>query len=350
VLGKQSPSDVQVLNEVQERISQLLPATWIAEPSTKAAGWADLAFDLRGPDGSSGRMVILAKSAVEPKQVPDLVAQMNELVGEPVLAAPFLSKRAREQLEAMNANYIDLAGNALIRLDQPALYIRTTGEDKSPWSTRRTGRTLRGPKAARIVRLLCDTGDSWPNVSQIAEQTNTDAGYVSRVLDVLEREALIERLPRGPIRRVAWEGLIRRWIEDYGVLRTNTYASFLDPRELTRLPGRFERVTLRYALTGSFAASFVSLIAPPRLLMAYVDEPTSIANLLSLKPTTSSPNVILLRPFDPLIYERQVRRDGIRCVAMSQLAADLLTGPGRMPEEGDAILNWMRANESTWRK
>jgi hypothetical protein len=36
-------------------------------------------------------------------------------------------------------------------------------------------------------------------------------------------------------------------------------------------------------------------------------------------------------------------------VAPSQAVADLLTGPGRNPSEGEELLDWMRKNEGVWR-
>ena len=36
--------------------------------------------------------------------------------------------------------------------------------------------------------------------------------------------------------------------------------------------------------------------------------------------------------------------------APSQVAVDLLTGPGRNPAEGQALLDWMENHECTWRK
>jgi len=349
MLGRNAPSDVEVLNSAQERLSKLLPPDWTARVDAGKEAWADFVLNVRAPDGSTGKLLVQAKAEIEPKQAKALAARLRIEPGTSVVAAPFLSKRTRDELELLGVGYIDLVGNAFLKLDRPALYVRTSGEEKNPWIGRRTGRTLRGPKAARIVRLLCDSAESM-NVSQIAERTKTDTGYVSRILDVLEADALIERASRGPVQKVAWEGLIRRWTYDYNVLKSNSYATFLDPRELSRLPARFERVTLRYAFTGSFAAYSVAQVATPRLLMAYVDEPSRIANDLSLKPTTAAPNVILLRPFDQVVYERSVVRRGVRCVAMSQLAADLLTGPGRMPEEAEAVLAWMRTNEGLWRK
>ena len=60
-------------------------------------------------------------------------------------------------------------------------------------------------------------------------------------------------------------------------------------------------------------------------------------------------NVILAEPHDPVVFERTIMRDELRVVSPSQLAADLLTGPGREPSQGNELLTWMRANEDRWR-
>lgn len=39
-----------------------------------------------------------------------------------------------------------------------------------------------------------------------------------------------------------------------------------------------------------------------------------------------------------------------RTLRNSQVAVDLLTGPGRNPAEGQALLDWMEINERAWRK
>jgi DNA-directed RNA polymerase specialized sigma24 family protein len=49
-------------------------------------------------------------------------------------------------------------------------------------------------------------------------------------------------------------------------------------------------------------------------------------------------NVMLLVPFDDVVFERTSKRDGLTVVALSQLAVDLLTSPGRGPSEAEAIL------------
>lgn len=350
MLGSRLPSDSELVGWARQRIAELLPDTWAAEslPAESGTRLPDLSFTIRAPDGTTGRLVVEAKSQSDPKQAQAAIARLKRYGASAVLVAPFLSRRTRDVLEDAAVGYADMTGNVLLRMDRPSLYVRTSGQERNPWLGGRRGRTLRGPKAGRVVRLLCDTAPQL-SVGQIAEQTGTDTGYVSRVLDVLERDALIERAGRGPIQRVAWEGLIRRWAEDYKVVKANSSFSYLDPRDLSRLPVRFGKATPRYAITGSFAASFATQVAPPRLLMAYVDDPAVVAESLSLRPTTIGVNVILLRPFDAVVFDRSSQRDGITYVAMSQLAADLLTGPGRMPEEADEVLAWMRTNERRWR-
>ena len=59
--------------------------------------------------------------------------------------------------------------------------------------------------------------------------------------------------------------------------------------------------------------------------------------------------MVILEPLDPVVFDRAVDRDGLRCVAPSQLAADLLTGPGREPSQGEHVLTWMEKNEHVWR-
>ena len=35
--------------------------------------------------------------------------------------------------------------------------------------------------------------------------------------------------------------------------------------------------------------------------------------------------------------------------SLAQVAIDCLTGFGRMPSEGEALIKWMQSNESQWR-
>ena len=58
---------------------------------------------------------------------------------------------------------------------------------------------------------------------------------------------------------------------------------------------------------------------------------------------------MLLRPFDEVVWERTTVADGVSYVSPSQVAVDCLTGNGRMPSEGEALMTWMVENEAEWR-
>lgn len=75
-----------------------------------------------------------------------------------------------------------------------------------------------------------------------------------------------------------------------------------------------------------------------------------MASDLGLAPTDSGANVFLVEPFSPVLMQRTETRDGLRCAALSQVAADLLTSPGRGPSEGEDLIAWMRENEDAWRQ
>jgi hypothetical protein len=105
----------------------------------------------------------------------------------------------------------------------------------------------------------------------------------------------------------------------------------------------------RIAVTGSFAAVRLAPVAGPALLIAYTSDPGAFATQLNLLPTDRGANVVLLRPFDVAVWERTTEAKGVNYVAVSQVVVDCLTGNGRMPSEGEALLEWMEANESRWR-
>jgi len=86
----------------------------------------------------------------------------------------------------------------------------------------------------------------------------------------------------------------------------------------------------------------------PRLALAYVEEPRVAAEALELHVADRG-NVLLAAPFDPVVFDRTWSEEGVTCVALSQIAADLLTSPGRGPCEGAELIDWMRKNERRWR-
>jgi hypothetical protein len=59
---------------------------------------------------------------------------------------------------------------------------------------------------------------------------------------------------------------------------------------------------------------------------------------------------VLIAPGSDVAFER-TWVDGSRTyAALSQVAADLLTSPGRGPSEGEALIEWMEENVDAWRR
>lgn len=341
-----------MISEAIKNLARRLPPSWRVtrlgdEESARRS--VDAVFTLSAPKGAALTFVVEAKSRIDPRDVSSLATQLRTDTGAiPVVISTFLSPRTRERLEAVGLNYLDLAGNIRLVADRPGLFIYERSADKNPWREERPARSLKGAKAGRIVRALCDFLPPL-GVRDLAKRAGADPGYVSRTLALLDREDLIRRSPRGPITYVDWQGLIRRWAQDYSLLRPKRTESYLEPRGLPILLGKLAKADFRYAVTGSFAASKIAPVASPRLLSCYVDDRQQAAKDLDLRPAEVGANVILVQPFDPVVYERSWEREGVKFAALSQVAADLETGPGRGPAEADALMKWMADHENAWR-
>lgn len=336
-----------------------LPESWEVGPTARAErkvgdAKADAAVDLRAPNGVYTTMVVEVKRSLGPRDVDRLFTGIGKtlrtLAGNiPILlVAPWISQRTQEMLAAEGMNYLDLTGNALVRLDNPTVYIETQGASKDPAPSPRGKARVQGPKAGRLIRLLVDVRPPY-GVRELAASADLANSYVSRVLDTLDDEALIERFGRGRVKSVDGQRLIQRWVETYDVFRSNKAQRYLAPAGASSALDQLRTVGTRSAVTGSFAAGRIAPVAAPALLAVYVDDPRAVVDALRLIPADQGANVALLNPFDPVVWERASLVDGLTYVAPSQAAADCLTGNGRMPAEGEALLQWMTENESLWR-
>lgn len=349
-----------LLEAALDWLRERAPADWSFTQSNRpelanGAGRVDAAIEIGAP-GMGATIAVEAKRSLEPREVGSLFGSVGRTIRAlspniPVLVvAPWLSPRTRDLLASEGLNYLDLTGNALVRLDRPALFIQTQGADRDPSPVPRGKARLRGPKAGRLIRFLADVRPPY-GVRELAQATGLAPGYVSRLLNALDDEALIDRSKRGSVVSADVGGLLRRWAESYDVFRSNGTATFLAPggaAEALRGLAELDPASLA-SVTGSFAAVRLAPVAAPALLALYCDDTESVARALDLIPADQGSNVVLLQPFDSVIWEGNVREAGIRYVAASQAAVDCLTGNGRMPAEGDALLNWMLENETHWR-
>lgn len=133
-------------------------------------------------------------------------------------------------------------------------------------------------------------------------------------------------------------------------VRSDVVRSFLLPQGVERVrPALASARELRYVLTGSLAAQSFAPYASPRLAMIYVDDVAEAAERLDLRPVERGANVLLAARREDVAFLRARTLEGVVTAAPSQIAVDLLSGPGRSPSEGQAVLDWMESHEREWR-
>ena len=355
--NQQPPTGMQVERQIERLLAERIPSGWSlqARRTEALAGRyrVDLLAEIASPAGESAILAVEIKRNLEPRDVLQAVEQISMIAADalpralPVVAAPYLSPRARALLRDRGVGYLDTTGNVRIEVSTPGLFISTDGADHDPWPRDHKLRSLRGRGAARAMRAIIDTPPPY-GVRELAQSTGASAPTLSRVLDLLEREAIVTRA-RGAVSTVDWLGAIRRWAEDYDQTDSNTPTTVLEPRGLPALEKKLRATKFEYATTGALAAQRFDPIAPARLAAVYVTDAIQAIDRLDLRESEAGANVVLLEPLDPVVFDRTVERNGLRCVAPSQLAVDLLTGPGREPSQGEQMLKWMEKNEHVWR-
>ncbi|MFE2337297.1 helix-turn-helix domain-containing protein [Streptomyces coelicoflavus] len=349
-----------------ERLRGLFGEGWAVEAvpgfQQDSSDWhTDRMLEIRATDmGSVVRYVVDLKSSLTPRTVDTellgklrLVRQVNSFTSLLVMA-PWVSLKTQELLRAHGISYLDLTHNVWIRADRPAIFIYTEGQTRAPRTASQSSSavTLSGSKAERLVRILADVRPPY-RASDLAQATGLSLAYVSRLLGALEDQLLIRRDGR-TIRTVNWQGMLRARAEHSNLLNLNPYSGFIAPNGTNYLLDQLnDPFVSRHllAITGSYAAREVAPLSVGGQLMIYIrpdhfsDELVDHLGLLEVKQQA---DVLFLDAHDSVVFRRSRLVDGLRHVALSQLALDCLSGPGRLPAEGEAVLERMAADEQ-WR-
>jgi hypothetical protein len=355
-----------VLRVALSLLRDRLPSGWEMTESLEVplgGRRADALLELVAPDGTGLTLVVECKRLLVPRDLPAVLAQLDNLraaVDGPVgsmVVARYLPASVRARLDEAGVSYADATGNLRVVASRPAVFLRDRGADKDPW--RGPGRplgTLNGVPAGRVVRALADFAPPM-SMRQLVDRSRASTGAAYRVVDFLTDQALITRDDEGRVTGVDWRAMLQRWSQDYAFGGTSTGAPaagqgrFLYPRGLPALEAAIAaQAGPRYVVTGTMAASRWAAYAPPRLAMIYVDDPDRAMHAWGLRPVDAGANVLLAVPDSDDVYTRTVDRDGLTLAAPTQVAVDLITGPGRNPSEAEYLLDWMAAHESDWRQ
>ena len=321
---------------------------------------------ITAPDNARVIVLVECKGVIVPRDVARVAEQLaaysaaavarGTQVGGAVLAAPFVSPTTRARLAERGLGWFDLTGNLRVGLDRPAVFLDREGADRSEFRdpADRLLKSLRGPAAAKVVLQLCET--SLPvGVRDLAGRAEVGAATSARVLELLDREAVVTRDETGVVTAVRKRPLLDLWVRDYGVMTSNEVVATLDPRGLSHALTALSFVNTRVVVTGSAAAraylpADVTPVSPLVSLSLYAEEPVELMDQLGLRTVERGTNVLVLRPYDDSVYARSRRLEGIDYAAPAQVVADLLTGPGRSTEEAEQLMTAFESNEPGWER
>lgn len=323
-------------------LNSILPPGWSLKVLDRSSTGGEV--QLSTSYGLSGTLSVLVREGLTPRAVAGLPVPEEPAI----VAASWLSPRTRELLVETGYGYIDQTGNAKVTVGQPGLVVYTDGARRDPSPKPVPEPNIRGPRAWALLRTLAEVLPPY-GVGELANAIGADPGYVSRLLEAISDELLISRKPRRPVERVEWQPVLRQMAKSYSLLRSNETSYWIasaGPDQLLKDLARSR--TPGWAVTGSFGAAPLVSVAPPEIAVVYTDDPEFIANLAKLQPVRTGGNVVIARPYDQIVFRRTWNRDGITYASPAQIAVDCLTGPGRMPAEGDALLEWMDPRAPSW--
>ena len=315
------------------------------------------------PGGQQVVMIVEAKSSLTPSDAARAVGPRLELArqrrggGAVVLViSPWLSPQTRRVLEEQGLGYLDLTGNVSISIDDPVVRIRTDGDQRDPRPPSRGRRGLSGPRAGRLVRELVDFREP-RRAAELAKATGISESYLSRLLELLAEEALIRR-SKHVITKIDWQALLRSRAKTYQLMKANHVWPAITRIGLDRTLSALRSNEIRHQVlaTGSFAARGFAPMTVGGALMLYIPPGPRVVDEVAhdlglLKVDQTSVEVLLLQPMSEGAMDRPhpERVDDVPIVGLSQLVLDCLSGPGRLPAEGEALLEWMTNHEDEWR-
>ncbi len=346
----------ELLDAAIDLLTRRLPGNWTVEKASLGGDPEPCDLIIKGPQLSNQATVLVeARPDVSPRDVQLLMGgpwrRWRKQTGNyPILViAPYVGPKVRQMLAEESVGYLDLTGNIRIALDQAGVFIDAQGAQRDPSATK-SRRGLRGAKVGAVVRVLVDAVPPYTG-AEIAKAANVNEGYVSRILETLGDEGLIERESPGPVVGVDWSAVLRRRAQVLDLFRPTGSFRYV-ARQGAR--GLVEQLATHGpeaapTITGSFAAARLAPVAAPTLLVMYTMSPRDLEQELDLLPAETGADVVLVRPDNEVVFARAVRDSGLLWAAPSQVAMDCLAGGGRMPAEGDAVIEWMRENEIAWR-
>ena len=342
-MSKGSPGSTDVLSAAQH----LFPSARVdvLDDAQAGARRADHVLSV-ALAGQSLDLLVEFKSALSEARLREaaellLVRQGQEPSAWWVLAAPFFSPSRQDVLRGLGVPFFDLAGNAWLVGD--AVHVDRRGF-ANLFVEARGSRNPFSDKASLVLRALIEGGPR-RGIRAIAGEVDLSPGYVSKVVQELERRGYAARLGDGiALRRgeellVDWAAAYRRRavdVREYSVPAPSAEAVM---EALRRGCGEIRD---EYALTLQAGARLVHPLAEFDSVEAYVrsgEAGDALADALGAREVERGANLRLSEPYYRVSAFYGVRIvDELPVVSDLQLWLDLYDYPLRGREQAERIL------------
>lgn len=334
-------------SSVRARAAQLVPR-WLED-------WTGLPVRRRelgtGPDepdlclewGEHG-VIAEVRSGARTAQVASGLEALRRLGAERphalrLLIVPKMGPAGEARCRAADVAWVDLAGNAEIRVQGAAVHRRGEEGPSEPQS-----RNPFSPKASALTRELLQQPHRWVRQEDLVDRLSLDRGYVSRICRELDRHELTERDSQGRLRPRDPLLLLDAWREEYRPLRGHTEHGYVAARSgaavLQRVADALESSwSLTHAVTGLAAAWLWTQHVSFGRSRIYVLMPLTSEQRehIGFQGVDKGGNVDFIVPADEGVVEGAVLRKGARCVSRVQAYLDLKGEAERAAEAAEEL-------------
>ena len=340
-------------------VETALPLAWSLSTKTTTPPF-DATMSITAPTGQQAEIAVAVKrwTTAPTSAVAGVLSQLQARTPMPVLlATDYTNRPLREACETLGINYVDETGWVFLRLDAPAIFIRTDGgsERAAPRVASEVIR-LNGIAVSRTIRALLEVNPPI-GVRDLASRARVRSpGSVSKLLPTLAAADAIARDGSGQIVGIKRRALLDRWVQDYSFLNGNgVVLDYLAPRGLDGILNRLKGDTAA-CVTGAFAAkeylrSGLVPVAPATRLTLYCADGSDWArNLGLIRVDRASSNVIVAAPRDrEILTNPSWGPSGMPLAPLPQVLADLLTLPGRETALADQLIDQLAQSDPLWR-
>lgn len=275
------------------------------------------------------------KTAAVSQAVRHLDAACNGGEAIPIVAVPFMGEVGRRLCEEAGVAWLDLSGNA--RIDAEGLRVVVSGQPNR-YKPRGRPASAFAPKSARIARWLLMHPEQPSTQAEIAEATDMDRGFTSRIVSRLLEDGLVRRDDDGRLSVPDRALLLDAWQEAYDFSRHEILRGHVAARSgdglLRKLVAELQEREVDHAATGLAAAWALTKFAAFRLVSLYlpVRPSADLLSALGFREEERGANVWLVLPDDQGVLHGAREHDGIRCVHPVQAYLDLASHPERAKE------------------